>query len=263
MCNKYNNDDCNEQNNCVYIFEEGCHANDCESIGTDVVSCNLNSKCDVVKGKCEIGCSKDCEGNPYCLKESNRCNYDVCSRWTEASCYEKEGCIWDSEILFKGELGLCKSGTCEDLGGEDRCNSEFNHNMCAFIGGRCVSNPCSEVKNGNNCAVEGCNVQDGKCVVDECMKYNRNECGLEGASNCVIIPGLDDVVCVVGSCEMLITSVSCNLNENRCKNVKNECVENPCHDTECNSPACLKTIDGSDECMYDSCSQFVSSGLFS
>jgi hypothetical protein len=260
-CNKFNNNDCNEQNNCVYTYEDGCYANDCESIGTEIVNCELNNKCDVVRGKCEIGCSKDCEGNPYCLKESETCTYDVCSKWTETDCSENEGCIWDNSILFNGVLGLCKSGRCENLLNEESCNSEFNDNKCGFIGGRCVGNPCGEIENGNSCVFEGCIVQNGKCRVDECMKYSRNECELKGLNKCVIIPGLDNVVCVVGNCEMLSTSVSCGFNENRCKNVMNECMENPCENEECISPACSKATDGSDKCIYDSCSQYVSTGL--
>jgi hypothetical protein len=262
MCNRYNNDDCNEHDNCVYTYEEGCHADNCVSIGAEVVNCKLNSKCEVVKGKCEISCNKDCEGSPYCLKKGETCNYDICSQWRETDCYEKEGCIWDNNILFKGVLGLCKSGTCEDLASEERCNSDFNHNNCAYIGRKCVPNPCGEIGNENYCNFEGCIARNGKCVVDECMKYNRDECQLEGLNNCVIKPQHDDIACVVGNCEMLEISAGCNLNENRCKNVKNECVENPCSKAECNSPACLRITDGTDECIYDTCSQYINSGLY-
>jgi hypothetical protein len=90
--------------------------------------------------------------------------------------------------------------------------------------------------------------------VDDCMKYDENGCKSEGFSGCVVLESR----CVVGECSMLKSHSDCDKNDGRCRVVKDECVENPCGDVECASPACL-IVD--EQCTFDFCAQYTQEGM--
>jgi hypothetical protein len=172
-------------------------------------------------------------------------------------CYSKEGCIWDDSLTFGGVSGLCKTGSCSSLSSEEICNSESNHNLCAFVAGSCAVNPCAK----SDCEGDitaGCMLSgNGNCVVDECMRSVESECVADRRDTCVVVGHNEGVRCVVGECSVLEVNVDCKRNEDRCKVVKNVCVEDPCTSAGCESPACVKE---SEHCTYDECSKYTSSG---
>jgi hypothetical protein len=153
---------------------------------------------------------------------------------------------------------LCKSGGCGSLTKESDCNSGLNNNRCAYVAGSCIENPCS-TSDCEGIVTVGCKLSgEGKCVVDECMKYNEEKCKTDGSSMCVIMEHGNEDRCVSGECSILESHDYCDKNNPRCKVVKDMCVENPCVDVECSSPACTNT---GEECIYDSCAQYSSSGM--
>jgi hypothetical protein len=170
----------------------------------------------------------------------------------------KEGCIWDEELILGGISGLCKTGACENLSGENVCNSVLNHDMCAYYLASCKKNPCADSDCEGNITA-GYKVSNrGTYVVDKCMKYDEVGCKTDGSSSCVIISNNSEDRCVFGECSILKSGDDCVKNDNRCKLVKDVCVENPCVDSECNSVACQKE---GDECIYDECAQYIPSGM--
>jgi hypothetical protein len=261
-CNTYSHTDCDNVNECVYTFSKGCNKGICDDIGIDIINCGMNEKCDVVNGKCEVGCKSDCEAGPYCLLENNdKCSFDECSQWTSNDCYNHENCIWDNSISFNEYFGLCKTGDCGNLESEENCNNILNHNKCSFVRGLCMNNPCivSDCTNENT---RGCILQETNCVVDECMKYDEETCKTEGIGKCVLTIMNNEYRCVIGNCSMLDCSNDCIINDARCKIVKNECVENPCVNGDCDSYVCLTKEDDSNQCIYDNCAQYTPSGIF-
>jgi hypothetical protein len=254
-CNTYTNVECDERAECVYTFDEGCHKETCSSIESDLESCRMNSKCEVVKGACQTGCPPNaCGSEAYCVQGVNMCSYDECSQWESDACYTKEGCIWDDNVAFGGLTGLCKTGTCGSLS-RDSCSSAHNHNLCAYVAGSCGENPCSEADCGNE-VTSGCALNGDICIVDGCMEYDESGCKSEGVSACVVLESR----CVVGECSMLESHSDCGRNDGRCRVVKDKCVENPCADVDCESPAC-SVVD--EQCTYDSCAQYTQEGIYS
>jgi hypothetical protein len=209
-----------------------------------------------VGGNCvETPCkSQDCEGEVKegCKYDLNICVVDECMKYMESECSTyppPTNCIYD------GILNICREGTFASLI-EESCQSIFNGNAYSWVAGECILNPCDI----SECDKRGCKQVEERCVVDGCMKYNINDCKMYGSKNCTVIESSDVLLCVEGDCNSLDIS-SCLLNEPRCKNVKSECVENPCLSTECDSPACQKIEEELNRCDYDTCSQYVISGL--
>jgi hypothetical protein len=194
------------------------------------------------------------------MEENDKCKYDSCSRWETAECYKKEGCIWDDSLAFNGMSGLCKTGNCGSLGNENDCNSNWNNERCGYVGGLCIENPCKASDCQGETISGGCKVSSREtCIVDECMKYEENNCKNDGFNNCVVMSYDNKNRCVFGGCWMLSDNSDCNKNEVRCKVVNDICIDNPCSVSECMSAACLKK---DEQCVYDECAQYTSSGIF-
>jgi hypothetical protein len=144
------------------------------------------------------------------------------------------------------------------LEGENNCNSGFNYNKCAYVRGTCAENPCSE-SDCEGIITAGCKLSnENACVVDECMRYDEEGCKTEGLTTCVVLAHGNEERCISDECSSLGSHSDCNKNDYRCKIVQDVCVENPCDNEECNSPACTK-VEG--QCVYDTCAQYTSSGM--
>jgi hypothetical protein len=269
-CNMYLNAECNEHSECVYTFDEGCHKASCDSINSDVESCGMNNKCEVVKGVCAIGCPENnCESVGYCFSQNDNCVYDICSQWKVEDCYKKEGCIWDESVILNGVSGLCKTGTCSSLSSEDDCNSISNRDLCAYINGGCTENIC-KTYNGNEICNSNklCVWEVSKCVKSGCAEYTSDEC-LSGQVGCIY----RDEYCVYGLCATLDPNDDECTDNLKCKKImiitpdeieSAICWENNCTELdndECiTAPGCiLEEYIGNMRCQFDECNMYLNS----
>jgi hypothetical protein len=157
-----------------------------------------------------------------------------------------------SQCIYNGISEKCRLGSHEDLS-EEACQGEFNHNMYAWVAGTCVINPCVE----NSCGTvikEGCFLESGRCVVDECMKHTSEVCEVyPQMANC-IWDG-EHGICRVGTVESLSESAcKAEYNHNWYAWVAGKCVENPCIGCESNIiPGCSLI---NELCVVDECVKY-------
>jgi hypothetical protein len=263
-CGSLNNDECNNNDKCVYDSSNGCHENKCSSLGNDVMNCNLNlGKCVVVNGECKNDCrfSENCDFN-YCKRSEGLCSVSECVEHKVSDCYKKDGCIWNNSNE------LCNSGICRDLNSLDECEAPTNGNKCSYISGTCTENSC-KIYNGDKSGCELnklCMWEESGCIVSKCAKYTSEECQ-EGRFGCIYKEGY----CISGVCALLnVNNDECTDNV-KCKkiiNIENEdietpvCWENNCSEfnvNECPSLGCVVSSNSSNsKCEFDECNVFGS-----
>jgi hypothetical protein len=251
-CHASNMQECDKNENCVFSSDSACHYGTCEDIGENESDCNLNDKCVFVNGHCANSCSSflSCD-LAYCYDKDSVCTYDRCSSKKISECDRTVGCIWDNSLSFNNSEGLCKSGSCEDLTEQD-CVKDFNNNKCGYMNGKCQVNICGSISSDECDTTRGCELSNGKCVVDECMKFVDSVCK-EGQTgkNCIF----NDNKCVKGNCDILDRN-ECEIN-NRCEIIntgEETCWTNDCEEQTISEGCSLNCKSGlNDKCVFDTC----------